>query len=363
MSGHENERLCAYHDGELPPREHAAVAAHLAACPECAALLADMAAVDAAAASLPAEAPEGYFELLPSRVVARLGATSKAPARTRRFPAWTWAAAAALLIGVVAPLTLRQSAPGPVAAVPSPGAPQPALGSREQKRERDALAAPGAPSTPAAHPGPAFVSPPAAAAPVAAGSGLAVAERRGEKEPASGAVPEPPPAPAAVSADRAVSPRARADAPTQSVAGEEAALLAAEAPATADEARASARRAAAPASASMEPSPFRDKVTGGVLSAPEAEAAFVRIETSRPRTATEWRSLGHAWSTFAAAYPEDPRADEARVRAIEARREAWLAGGDDDDASAFRREARAYLEREDGRQKERVERLLPSRQP
>jgi hypothetical protein len=359
VSGHEIERLCAYHDGELPPREHAAVAAHLAACPECAAWLADMAAVDAAAASLPAEAPEGYFESLPSRVVARLGAASRASARTRRLPAWTWAAAAALLIGVVAPLTLRQSAPGPVGAVPSPAASQPALGSREQKRERDALAAPGPPN-PAAQPGPAFVSPPAA---VAAGSGLGVAEGRGEKEAASGAVPEPPPPPAALSADRSVSPPTHADAPTQGVAGEEAALVAAEAPATADEARASARRAAAPASASVEPSPFRGKVTGGVLSAPEAEAAFVRIETSRPRTATEWRSLGHAWSAFAAAYPEDPRADEARVRAIEARREAWLAGGDDDDASAFRREARAYLEREDGRQKERVERLLSSRQP
>jgi len=360
VSGHEIERLCAYHDGELPPRERAAVAAHVAACPECAAWLADMAAVDAAAASLPAEAPEGYFESFPSRVVARLGAASRASARTRRLPAWTWAAAAALLIGVVAPLTLRQSAPGPVGAVTSPAASQPALGSREQKRERDTLAAPGAPSTPAAQPGPALVSPPAA---VAAGSGLGVAEGRGEKEAASGAVPEPPPAPAAMSADRAVSPPARADAPTQRVAGEEAALLAAEAPATADETRASARRAAAPASASMEPSPFRGKVTSGVLSEPEAEAAFVRIETSRPRTATEWRSLGHAWSAFAAAYPEDPRADEARVRAIEARREAWLAGGGDDDASAFHREARAYLEREDGRQKERVERLLPSRQP
>jgi len=150
VSGHEIERLCAYHDGELPPRERAAVAAHVAACPECAAWLADMAAVDAAAASLPAEAPEGYFESFPSRVVARLGAVSRASARTRRLPAWTWAAAAALLIGVVAPLTLRQSAPGPVGAVTSPAASQPALGAGNRSASATPLR-PRAPRRPPRH--------------------------------------------------------------------------------------------------------------------------------------------------------------------------------------------------------------------
>jgi anti-sigma factor RsiW len=362
VSGHEGERLCAYHDRELPPGERAAVAAHLAACPECTALLADMAAVDATAASLPAGAPEGYFDSLPSRVVARLGAASKAPTRMRRLPVWTWAAAAALLIGVVAPLTLRQSAPGSVAAVPSPGAPEPALGNRGQELGRDALAAPDAPPPPAARRGPAFAAPGAPVAPTAAGSGLAAAEKRGEKEGESEAVREPLPAPA-VSADRAVSPLARAEAPAQRVAGEEPPLLRTEALATDDAVRASAHRAPAASSASMETSPLREKVRGGALSASEAGAAFGRIENSQPRTAAGWRSLCSAWSAFAAAYSEDPRADEARVRAIEARREAWLAGGDDDDAAAFRREARAYLDRADARQKERVERLLPSRQP
>ncbi len=153
MSGHESERLCAYLDGELPPGERAEVEAHLAACPACTALLADMGAVDAAARSLPAEAPEGYFEAFPSRVVARLGAASKSPARPRRLPAWTWAAAAALLLAVVAPLTLRHSAPGPVpSTTPAPGAPRPRAEAQDQKRERDALKAPR--RGPAARPAP-----------------------------------------------------------------------------------------------------------------------------------------------------------------------------------------------------------------
>ena len=141
MSGHEGERLCAYLDGELPPGERAEVEAHLAACPACSALLADMTAVDAAAVSLPAAAPKGYFDAFPSRVVARLGAVSKSPARARRLPAWTWAAAAALLLAVVAPLTLRQPAPGPANAADAAAPAGPALGEAVEKRERDTLSA------------------------------------------------------------------------------------------------------------------------------------------------------------------------------------------------------------------------------
>ena len=108
----------------------------------------------------------------------------------------------------------------------------------------------------------------------------------------------------------------------------------------------------------MASSARQDETAAGAVSVPEPERAFARLEASRPRTAAEWRRLRDAWSAFAAAHPDDPRADEARVRAIEAGREAWLAGGADDDEAAFRRDARAYLGREDARQKERVERLL-----
>jgi len=121
VSGHERERLSAYLDGELPPVERAEVTAHLAACPDCAAVLADLAAVDAGAARLPAEAPEGYFDRFPARVVARLEVAPKGRGRPWRPPVWTWAAAAALLLAVVTPLTLNRpparEAPAPAAAV------------------------------------------------------------------------------------------------------------------------------------------------------------------------------------------------------------------------------------------------------
>ena len=364
MSGHESERLCAYLDGELPPGERTEVEAHLATCPACTALLADMTAVDAAAASLPAEAPEGYFGAFPSRVVARLGAVSKAPARTRRLPAWTGAAAAALLLAVVAPLTLRQPEPGPVPATPpTPWAPRPAFGDREPKRERDAYSAPDAPPTPAARPQPAFASPPGAAQPAALG-GPAVAKSRlpaaksaeNEAESEAARVPLPPPA---APAESATSRPKLADAPAQSVVREEPALLTTEALVAPEAARTSARRAPTAGSASVASSAHQDEVTGGAVSAPDPERAFGRLEISRPRTVAEWRRLRDAWSAFAAANPDDPRADEARVRAIEAGREAWLAGGADDDEAAFLRDVRAYLEREDALQKERVGRLLP----
>ena len=124
-------------------------------------------------------------------------------------------------------------------------------------------------------------------------------------------------------------------------------------------------RAGAAAAAPMASSVRQDERLAGDVSVPESERAFERLEASRPRTGAEWRRLRDAWSAFAAAHPEDPRADEARVRAIEAGREAWLAGGADDDEAGFERDARSYLGREDARQQERVERLLtlPIRRP
>jgi hypothetical protein len=362
VSGHEGERLSAYLDGELPPVERAEVEAHLAACPACTALLADLAAVDAAAASLPAEAPEGYFDAFPSRVAARLGVASKSPARARRLPAWTWAAAAALLLAVVAPLTLRQPAPDlEPTTTPAPGP----VG-EDLKRERDALAAPEA--TPVAPPRPAFASPPAAAQPPASGR-LAIAERRlpsaeaSRNEVASEASRVPPPPPDA-SMERALARSKLKDAPAESEVRQEPALATTEGFAAPEGALAPARRAPV-AAAPMASSARQDETASGAVSLPEPESVFGRLEASRPRTAAQWRRLRDAWSAFAAAHPDDPRADEARVRAIEAGREAWVAGAAGDDAAAFHRDARAYLEREDARQKERVERLLPlpARQP
>ena len=361
MSGHEGERLCAYLDGELPPGERAEVEAHLAACPACTALLADMAAVDAAAASLPAEAPEGYFDAFPSRVAARLGVASKSPARARRLPAWTWAAAAALLLAVVAPLTLRQPAPDlEPTTTPAPGP----VG-EDLQRERDALAAPEA--TP--------VAPPRAcvcfAARRGAAAGLGPAGHRREPSPGRGGVPKrggirslagAAPTSGRSGGERDWPARSWKDAPAESEVRQEPALATTEGFAAPEGARA---RRAPVAAAPMASSARQDETAAGAVSLPEPESVFGRLEASRPRTAAQWRRLRDAWSAFAAAHPDDPRADEARVRAIEAGREAWVAGGAGDDAAAFHRDARAYLEREDARQKERVERLLPlpARQP
>ena len=362
MSGHESGRLCAYIDGELPPGERTEVEAHLAACPACATLLADMTAVDAAATSLPAEAPQGYFDAFPSRVVARLGAPSRAPLRTRRLPEWTWAAAAALLLAVVAPLTLRQPAPGPVPAT-TPAAPRSDFEVQGQKPERDALSTSDATPVPVARPQPGFASPPAAAGPAAPG-GTAVTERRlparqgARNEAASDAAQVPLPPPAAVPAESATFRSRLKDAPAKSGVREEPAEATAESIAAPESARAGERHAPAAATAPLASSVRRDEETAGTVSVPEPERAFGRLEASRPRTAREWRRLRDAWSAVAAAHPDDPRSDEARVRAIEAGREAWLAGGADDDEAAFQRDARAYLERGDALQKERVQRLL-----
>jgi hypothetical protein len=90
----------------------------------------------------------------------------------------------------------------------------------------------------------------------------------------------------------------------------------------------------------------------------EHEDVFRRLESVRPRTAAEWRRQRDQWNAAAVVETDPLRADEARVRAIVAAREAWRAGGDERDAAAFRREAEAYLRREDARQKPRVEGLL-----
>lgn len=315
MSGHERERLSAYLDQELPPDERAAVEAHLSACPECAAVLAELAVVDEAAASLPAEPPEGYFETFPARVRSRLE-PPQAASPGRRVPAWTWAAAAALLLAVVTPLTLRQLRPAPAEAPSAPAALQPSGSAPEPKRAEEERQ-PEPPSTLPFRPVP-----------------------RGKRGPVPAAAPAP--AQAIVARDETAAARASA--------GNLAEVAAAE----------SAAESAAPALSAGKAGPV-----SGVSEEKPPEDAFRRLEAARPRSAVEWRRLRDEWNAFAAAQPDRLRADEAQVRAIVAGREAWLIGGDESDEDAFRRDAAAYLRREDARQKPRVERLLaePRRAP
>jgi hypothetical protein len=354
MNGHERERLSAYLDRELPPDERAAVEAHLSACPECAAFLAELAAVDEAAASLPAEAPEGYFEGFPARVRARLK-PPKVTSPGRRVPAWTWAAAAALLLAVVTPLTLRQLRPSPgeapstapVALQPVPAKAEPKLADEARRPEPPPAASPTRPVPPGRR-GP-VPAPAPAAAPPTAPQEKAEADFAREPEPL-------PPAPA-----QAVVARAdieAAPAPAGNVAAEGLTARGGERLRVA---------AAEPAAEPEAPAPSAGKAGPalGAADVREPEDAFRRLAAVRPRSAVEWRRLRDEWSAFAAGQPDRLRADEARIRAIVAGREAWLAGGDESDETAFRRDAAAYLQREDALQKPRVERLLaePRRTP
>ena len=363
MSGHERERVSAYLDGELGPAERAEVEAHLAVCAACAALLEDLAAVGAEAAGLPAAAPEGYFDRFPSRVVARLRAAD-ARRRPFRLPVWTWAAAAALVLAAVTPLTLRgRRAPAAPAtgadiqAVPRGAAPFEAV------RGPAARLPTGTPS-----PAPAGTTAPLsspsfpAAPPAKAGKRVVRGEPSPEEEEKEAAARPavldragPAPARDVVAAD-ATREREEIERPLPDA---NAIPVSAGGPATL--ARSAAAPAAAPAEASAPA--VKGMRSPALAIADEEGRAFRRLDATHPSSTEEWRRLREAWLAFAAAHPADRRADEARVRAIEAGREAWLAGGSAADEEAFRRDAAAYLAAETSLQKQRVERLLATPGP
>ena len=375
MSEHEHERLSAYLDGELPPAEMSAVGAHVAACPECAARLAEFAAVDEAAAALAATAPSGYFEALPGRMRARVE-----PRRSgaRRLPAWTWAAAAALLLAVVTPLTLSKRSSLQMEPTPA--------------RERPAAAPP--PTTPAVEAPPAklqkVVRPPAAPTPSRPAANAAPssderakreqefaaapkdADREGQPaEPAAEARRDAPvgalrlPAPGALSRVEPQAPRSRDTAAAQ----EEAADKGARKPATAAtepkaaDAIAEALAEAAPAGKTVQQNGAIGGAAGRTPAYTEKDAAadeeWRRLQAARPQSVEEWRRLREELRLFADAAPAGPHADAARVRTIEVGYTAWRSGGDAADEAVFRRDAAAYLERgEDAKNKARVRGLL-----
>jgi hypothetical protein len=364
MSGHEHERLSAYLDDALPPGERAQVAAHLDACAECAARLAELAAVDGAVASLPYEAPQGYFEAFPARVRARL----EPRAAARRLPVWTWAAAAALLLAVVTPLTLlRQSGDSGAPAREIPAAAPPTIATRQGSSRASAEA--GAPEAardelkPETQPRrPVLASP----VPKKRESGFAAAPSE-----ADASVARQPAAPAAA---QAAAPAPAAAAREEEAAGlsDAAAMSEAVASERRNQAKASGDRRAAPESsrdAAAQSTPDEAPLTrgrfaggvGGSVAAPklvDAEAEWRRLDTARPRSPAEWRRLREDWRRFVVRDPAGPQADEARVRIVEAGREAWRASSDPADEAIFRRDAADYLERDDAAQKERVRALV-----
>ncbi|MGD8896663.1 MAG: zf-HC2 domain-containing protein [Acidobacteriota bacterium] len=381
MSAHERERLAGYLDGELSSPERAEVEAHLATCEECASLLAEMGAVDAVARGLSLEAPSGYFETLPGRVRARIEAKNRPRERTDaahagwRLPVWAWAAAAALLLAVVTPLTLPSlyrarttprerpvtAAPMPEAIVPPPqsagerlaAGPADDAAGPPAKREvgRGRRSAPAAPPEPApmarARPGEGDVAAPAVAevtvpelrkdAPARAGVATQAAPVAVEGE----SLEEAP----AVEPDRDRRQAAMADAMPSRAS-----------PATLG--RAEAPKAGAPAPQAAEA--FREGfATAERKSAVEEDAvAFRRLTREVPGGAAAWREYREKWRSFVADYPDSRHVDEARVRAIEAGLEAWRAGGDAEDLARARADAEAYLARDDAQLKARVRRAL-----
>ena len=143
--------LTAFHDGELPAADRAQVEEHLRGCPDCAALLADLARVDRAA-GVPDPGP-AYWERFNARVMDRVERSADGPRAAVLRPKGGWArqqlrylvpaaAAAALLVGIVHYSGMHPGAPTPTApqAVSEPAAPGSA-GERRTEAEPESRAA------------------------------------------------------------------------------------------------------------------------------------------------------------------------------------------------------------------------------
>ncbi len=305
MSAHVAERLGLFLDGELPADERAAIASHLRECAACARRLEELAAVDDVARSLTVEAPQGYFDDFPSRVRARL----RAPAKRRSGPpVWSFAAAAALLLGVLTPIVWHQVQTTPVAPPPQAGTPltPPAsIVAEEPLRLHTGEAKVVLKDTPVP----------------------SMLEKRSasEDQSSAGALARQVPAPQKAAAPRAKEElEARRDAPAPAAS----APAFAGAPADSREADALQAQAQSPAA----PRPAERPATGaraalreeglassrGVTAnaAPAGGAAELRYRAllaRRASTVAEARSLREDWSAFAQSDPAGPHADEARV--------------------------------------------------
>jgi hypothetical protein len=375
VSSHPAERLSAFLDGELSAADRAQVEGHLRECPACAHELEELAAVDAFAREVPVQAPDGYFEALPARVRARV----RRPARIPRPALWAVAAAAAVMAVVVTPVVLQRER-----SVVAPAA--------------QAVPEGPAPTSPAASIAPA---PRSFAQPADTGSGARplrparsevqgrLQEREEADKPAENVLskrqtntadqalrrdaPAAAPAapPLATVAPAAAPPPAPAPA-TRAAAGFEERAAAPEPKAMADKVEAQtavdAERARDEASADARkerarPADRKLAAGSGAFSHPDDRALMTnkRYEAllARPATsAAEARALRDAWDLFVHDFPADARADEARVRSIEAGVLAWTLGREAADLAAVRARGRAYLEAENAPQAARVRAAL-----
>jgi len=364
VSGHPGDRLSAFLDGELSAGERAEVQGHLRECPACARELEELGAVDTFARELPVEAPAGYFEELPGRVRARV----RRPARTPRLAVWAAVAAAAVMAVVVTPVMLQRErsvvAPAaqavPEAPVPAPAtlaastAPPPVAGFADS----DAAAPAGArPSRAARNEAQGRLLEREKADHPAEEKMLSKAQAQGadqiSRRDGPAALPPGPPAPAAAPpAVAAAAPKTTmAESVTvQGAAAPEGAPAEPEADADAkkERARPASRQAVAGAGAFAHPNDralMTDKRYQGLLA-------------RHPTSAPEARATRDAWELFARDVPTEARADEARVRAIEAGVLAWKLGRDPADLATARERGRAYLESGNAPQAARVRAAL-----
>lgn len=384
MSEHVLEHLSAYIDGALGAAEKERFRAHLAECSSCTKRLEELAGVDSALRDLPSGAPEGYFEGLPSRVRSRLAASAAPRRRLWRAPVWTLAAAAAVLVAVIAPLTLQKRASAPdafsarledqpaapaasemdklevakradaappatVAAAPTPAAsaaPSEDYRRREQGKSRDlAKKAQAAPSyteeVVAARPPAA--PPPPAAAPVA---GFAVPPRQAEQS-AQMSGPR-----ANQQAEQRKQDAMKQTADAQAEAPDASGRRAVRAMETKD--------AAAPAEGAKSEKETVPGRTGALTAAsrPLSRARFRELQARAPKDASEARTLRESWRRFSVEADDAGQADEARVRVIAMGVEAWRFERRPEDKSLAERDADAYVKRADARQPARVRELL-----
>lgn len=365
MSEHILEHLSAYLDGELSAAERERFRAHLAECASCSNRLAELVATDARLRDLPVAAPEGYFEGLPARVRGRLSASAR-PRRALSVPVWTLAAAAALVVGVLAPLTLRERRAAPAAEADKlarvlskdegqGAAPLPA-----------ATAAPGESDQKRAEPKPGALAKAKGDVPASRPARAPAAEPPRQETAASEASGfAAPPRPAAT-ATQEFGPRAsqQADLRKQGPA-KQGADAQTETPAL--EGRVAARAleakdAAAPMerdSAASRKDAMSERTAGlAAASRPLASAKLRELQARTPRDAAEARSLRESWRRFSSESADPHEADEARVRVVEMGVAAWRFEQQPADRSLAEQDAAAYLARADARQPDRVRGLL-----
>lgn len=382
MSDHPLDQLSAFLDGELAPDARASVETHLRQCAACALHLEELAAVDTLARSVPAEAPAGYFQALPGRVVQRLPPRA---ARARAIPVWTWALAAGLIVAVAGPLVLQQHrasepvhapAEAPFAAVPQAStpeqparrpAPETAAGPAATLARVPLQSAPGRGDAPMAPPRGADARRPegfASAPHRPAEGGVVLGDRAKERdlakdngesrEMATAPLPAPPAPPAAtppavigtLSPPAAAETRDQADEVRLETSVEEALAPAKKAEAERKEAR---QRTEANA---------RGMAGGSRALASPAETRFAALSARVASSLEDARALREAWRGYVRQNPRDARSDEARVRLVEAGADAYRRSRAAEDLSVLRGDARAYLSRPDALQAPRVRGLL-----